>query len=523
MIKKILILGAVLIVVGGAGFYLKRHFGSEETAGDAVSAESLFSVRRGDLLISITENGTLVAKESQRITPEIRGRAKIVQLVEEGKTVAEGDVICKFDTTDLDKEIEQLQLEIVKAEADTKTAQTELEIQIGDDAAKIEKAKIAIDKARKELERYVEGTAPQELTKLDVEISNTETEYNKAEKRYQDSVRLLAEKFLQLSEVEGDEIERRRREYQLKSARKQKELFEKYDYPINCKDKETAVTDAVRELDTAEKRADSSKRQKEVTLEQHQTRFTKLKDQLKEKEEQRAKMEIKAPCPGIIIYGDPRWGWTDESIKVGGEIWGSNTIMTIPDLRVMQVRIQVHEADINKIKLEQVVNVSMDTYPGLALKGQVSKIAAIAGTNNPYERDSEVKKFDVEITIEDSKDADGKPLVLKPGISAKAEIRIDERKSALHVPIQCVYLENAEHRCYVLEGAPVSRVVKPGMSNDNYLEILEGLAEGERVLLYNPNLGASTEKKKTEEPEVPASAPPMAPPSPPPMEAPAGS
>ena len=48
----------------------------------------------------------------------------------------------------------------------------------------------------------------------------------------------------------------------------------------------------------------------------------------------------------------------------------------------MMVRVDVHEADINKIKQDQDVTVTMDTYPGLVLEGKVTKIASVANSSD---------------------------------------------------------------------------------------------------------------------------------------------
>ena len=72
-------------------------------------------------------------------------------------------------------------------------------------------------------------------------------------------------------------------------------------------------------------------------------------------------------------------------------------------------------------------------------------------------------------------------LELKPGISAKAEVFIEEKEDILFVPLQCVFLEEGMHFCYILgeTGEPERIEVKPGSSNDSFLEILEGLEEDE--------------------------------------------
>ena len=126
-------------------------------------------MRRGTLNVTLTENGTLVAKESRKISADIRGDAKITFLVDEGAEVEEGEVLCLLDATDLEDRLEQRELEVVQTQADLDTARTELEIQLTDNEASIEKARIELDKAIKELERYEDGDAPKERRNLETE------------------------------------------------------------------------------------------------------------------------------------------------------------------------------------------------------------------------------------------------------------------------------------------------------------------------------------------------------------------
>ena len=121
-----------------------------------------------------------------------------------------------------------------------------------------------------------------------------------------------------------------------------------------------------------------------------------------------------------------------------------------------------------------------------------------------------MKKFDVEVTLEGTTKVE-----LKPGISAKAEIMVDTRKDAIYVPLQCAFLEAGKQWCYALaaDKKPAKREVKPGMSNESYIEILDGLQEGEQVLLYNPSVptGAAPNTEEEKKPEPAKAAPPPAP------------
>jgi HlyD family secretion protein len=164
---------------------------------------------------------------------------------------------------------------------------------------------------------------------------------------------------------------------------------------------------------------------------------------------------------------------------------------------------QVHEADISKLKQGQRATITTDSYPGVLMQGEVTRIASVANSNNDWGGSSEVKKFDVEVTMQ------APDVKLRPGISAKVEIHVEVREKALFVPLQSVFAEEGEHFCHVQApgGAPQRRKLKVGKSNDNYLEVEDGLQEGDLVLLYNPLLpetGGKPDKDSKREPAAPA-------------------
>ena len=96
--------------------------------------------------------------------------------------------------------------------------------------------------------------------------------------------------------------------------------------------------------------------------------------------------------------------------------------------------------------------------------------------------------------------------ILSSGISAKAEIFIEERDNVLYVPMQSVFFEEGKHYCFVKRDlpAPVRVEVKPDLNNDSYVQIVEGLKEGDSVLLYNPVLRQATEALTASEESQPA-------------------
>ena len=498
---KLAVIGVCAALAVG-GIFTIRGLDPGATRGKAPD-DALFTVRRGNLVVTLTENGSLIAKKSEKVNFESRrGGGKITYLIEEGKSVEAGEVLCKLDTLDMENSAQQLDLDIKKSEVDLKSAQTEFQIQKGENVANIEKAKIAREKAEKELEKYRDGDAPKERRALEIKITETETKLSRAKKKYEDSVKLLKEEFINKSQVEQDEIEFRQAEIAFDAAKSDLTLFEKYTYPMMMKDKDTALSDAVRGLENAELRATSTLEQKEVAVRGAEQRLGTQRKNLDETKREIEKCTIKSPSNGIVLHGDPQRRWESDRLKLGGQVWGGQTLFTIPELRIMQVVVQVHEADINKLKVDLPAKITMDTYPGLTISGTVTKIAQVAASQNDW-NDDDVRKFKVEITMQETPD-----LALRPGISAKAEIFIQELHDVFFVPRQSVFLEEGKHYCFIDRGGEPTRIeVKIDVSSDTFTHVLEGLSDGDRVYLFNPRVSPAPSSAPAETP--PAAAPAM--------------
>jgi len=476
--------GVVVAAVGGLVFATR----DSRAAGTPGGEEGTYTVARGDLAITLTENGTLVAKESRQVRVESSRGGKIAWLVDAGKEVAEGEVLCRLDPTELNSSIQQSELDITQSEADLKNAQTELDIQQTENVASLEKAKIAEDKADKELQRYKEGDGPQERRKLLIAIKNAQTEFERKKKFFEDSKTLVEQGYLKRSELVDHEIAFEKAQVEFEGAELDLKMFDQYKHPMSLAEKQTALSDGKREVGSVEKRNESKLLQRQVAVTQHEKRLLQHKERLRRLKSDLEKFTLTAPCAGIVLHGDPKQPWYRDNIKVGGEVWEGTVVCTIPDLRVMQVKLQVHEADINKLKDGLKATVTMESMPGVVLGGEITKIASVANTNNEWNGGGgdSVKKFDVEATIEQREG-----LKLRPGISAKAVIAIDQLSDVVYVPLQSVVVEASTHACFVTaaDGKAERRIVEVGSSNDNFMQVTKGLEPGERVLLYNPSLG----------------------------------
>lgn len=480
---KATLMVAAITLVGGASAMMFRGSKGDTNQGDQAGA-AVFTARRGTLTITVTEDGTVMAKDSTQISVQSKNGGKIISLVDDGKRVEQDEILCTLDTTELEEQVHILELDILKTGADLDKAKTEQEIQQSERAASKVSRAMDLAVAMKELEKYEQGDAPKQLRDLDIKLKSAELGHRQAVQRYDDTHRLLEQKFSTKGQLAQDEVARVRAEVQLTAAQGNIELFKKYSYPMTLTKRQTVIADAKRTQENSAKRGASESRQKEVAVESQSRRLANLNFKLEQVKEDIEAATMRSPSPGIAIYGDPTQPWNRSRIQPGGQVYSGMALFTIPDLRVMQVQVNVHEADINKIKMGQTANITMDTYPGVLLTGRVTKIGSVTAAS-PWGEVSEVKKFTVDLVLDSTGES-----TLRPGISAKVEIFVEERDDVLSVPLQSIFVEDGQYFCRVqhADGSVSKHTVDVGLRNDSHVEIVAGLTEGDVVLLYNPAL-----------------------------------
>ena len=121
----------------------------------------------------------------------------------------------------------------------------------------------------------------------------------------------------------------------------------------------------------------------------------------------------------------------------------------------------------------------IDAHPDLELQGEVKKVSKLPEPKTW--RKSEIKFYPAVIKI------DGQPEDLWPGMSAKVEIIVRELEDVLAVPVQTIVHSGEDSYCWVMNGDhPEPRRVRLGKSNDQYVQVKEGLAPNDQVV-QNPN------------------------------------
>jgi HlyD family secretion protein len=191
-------------------------------------------------------------------------------------------------------------------------------------------------------------------------------------------------------------------------------------------------------------------------------------------EEELANATIRAPINGTILARDVEVGSPVSSILNMGA--AATPVLTLGDISHVFVRGKVDEADIGHVQLGQPARITVETFRDRVFKGRVTQISPLG-----VERDN-VTNFEVRVSIDNPGNE------LKANMTANAEIVLEERTGALIVP-EAAITYDAQRKPSVEVFDPAAKdgrrrtPIKVGISNGTRTQVLDGLKEGDRVIL----------------------------------------
>ena len=215
---------------------------------------------------------------------------------------------------------------------------------------------------------------------------------------------------------------------------------------------------------------------------------------LKEANENLVKTSIYAPMSGTVSMLLVELG---ERVAGTGMMAGTD-MLRIADLSRMEAQVEVNENDIPRVKLGDTATIEIDAYTDHKFKGIVTEIASSAKTTGVSA--DQVTNFDVNILV---LPASYETLVtshnqnpLRPGMSATVDIRTEIREGIISVPIQSVTTrtdttvvvrnlsdEKIRTLVFITDGErALAKDVITGIQDNSYIEIISGVAEGDRVI-----------------------------------------
>ncbi|HBT77537.1 MAG TPA: hypothetical protein DEB39_11595 [Planctomycetaceae bacterium] len=431
----LLVLGLVL----GGGFFVRYRLG----AAAKEAPPQMIAVKKELFVHEILERGSVESASNIEVRCEAESAAglTIIFVVPEGEIVKKGDLLVELDSSTLNENVVKQRIAVntslaakAQSEADLKTAELTLK-------------------------EYEQGKFEELLKTVENKIATAKEEERVAADKVRFNQRLLQRNYITETEAEADF-------FALEKAKNAHDVAELEKYVLQEFTREKTIVQYKAAIDTAKAKLDTDTKSWILDV-----------DRLEHLERQLLKCKIHAPQDGQVIYYLPRWGGEEDMIKEGKKVYERQIILRLPDPSQMQIKGLVNEANIRLVKVGQKAVVRLEAFANQEFTGDVRTVndypepgSWMGGTMS--------KEYQTIIRILNP------PIGIKPGLTAEADITVNEIPDALLLPVQAIFEYRKKAYCVTYEnGRWDKKEVKVGPTNDKQIVILDGLEEGDQVVL----------------------------------------
>lgn len=483
---------ACLMLIAGTPVVLTGCDASSSDARKDAIDITLAQVRTFE--ITTLASGELSARDRVELRSEVQRQTTIVEIVPEGTRVEAGDVLVRLNSDDIQREVEEEELQVAEARLQLEAAETAYDIQVSDNAANLRKSQLKVELARLALMQWENGDKVKQLQQLNTAIEKATRDLDRLRENKAKSDELYERNFISYDEWKRDEIELLEAEARFATANLDLKVYTNYqmkrDHEQRLSDLEEAEQELVRVIKSNEinlKNRDSTRQNRAVQLSRREERLANFRRQYEA-------CTIVAPRSGLVVYGSTAQSdnWRNQSegpIAVGRAIRNNDLIIALPDTGEMIANVKVHEALAGRVRAGQPAMITIEAVAGLVLTGEVESIGLLAETGGW--RDPNRREYTVRVAV----DAGNHGNQLRPSMRCQAEIILGTVENALSVPVQSVFSEGPVRYVLVPQGARFARrPVQIGRMSDFFAQIVNGLGEGDRVLLREPLPGEVIEE-----------------------------
>jgi len=461
--RTVLLAVIVLLVISGGSIFFVRT--RQATAASAEPAFQTATVRQGELVISASGTGTLVASDERELAFSASGQVTGV-FVKPGDYVEAGTLLAQIDSQQAQTDYAQAkqayqeltsaagiasaQEAVAQAQADLMSAKYDLEYLISPDVmyweTEIEKGEVTLQQA-----------------KASAEASPSDQEAQQAFKK--------AKEYLDFAKGKLDEAWILYYEEYVPETFRLAEYANGNDYYILPTDLEIKLARTA--IDEAQKKLNDSQDYYNVL-----TGFPMPEDassdalvQLQQAE--RDLQDAQATLEGTKIFSPISGTVMEVNATVGDKI-DTGTAIILADLTQLDVEIYLDESDWDKVAVGNAAEVTFNSLPDQVFTGKVSEV------------DNELYVSFNTSTVRGlvSLDSEADEIDLPVGASASVEVISARAENAVLVPLEALHETSpGEYAVYVLENnEPTLRAVEIGLQDQIYAEVKSGLEPGETVV-----------------------------------------
>ncbi len=439
----ILITSLVVILAGGYGLSRLLN-GAKSALKDEIV---LGTVRVGPFDHIVREQGEVESSSNIDVICEVKSRnggsggTPILWVIEEGSYVKKGDKLVELDSSQLENEL---------------AAQNNI---VSNAGALVISSEAAHKTALIALEEYIQGTYLQERSLIESEIFVAKQGLFKAEQDLASAQRLGAKGVVKKLQIQSEEFAVENARNILAAAESKLEVLDKYT-------KAKFEVQLMSDIETAKARLSSDK----SVLDEEVVKLKEISDQL-------AKCIILSPADGVVVHNNAfsSRGGAEFVVEEGAMVRGRQTIIKLPDPTKMQVKAKVNESHITLIRENMPAKVRVTAAP----KEMLAKVIRVNKYAEPGSWfSSSVKEYATIIEILNPPD------VIRTGMTAEVQIFVEQIPDALQIPVNGLYEFKGHHFCLRSDGKKFETVeVTIGATNSTEVTIVDGLAEGDRIVL----------------------------------------
>jgi len=453
IVKTLFFLLVFLGILTAVGYAAWKKF----TSTVKVDPPQIVTVKREPFIHEILERGSVDSASNIEIRCQVEsaGGLTIISVIPEGTAVRKGDLLVELDSSLLRENVTKQRIAVVGSEA------------------KLAQSKANLKTAELTLTEYLDGKLNEEKKTIANDISSANEKVRLESDNVSFNKKLLEHGYITESQVKAGE-------YALEQAFNELQIAKLKMYVLDEFTRKKMIVQYEAAIETAEAQVKSDKE----SLDLDRERLTHLERQLE-------LCKVTAPQDGQVVYYMPRWGGEEDLIKEGKKVFERQIMLRLPDPTQMQVKGLVNEANIRLIKLGQLATIRLEAFPNQVFNGVVKQVNDYPEPGN-WMGGSMSKEYMTTITILDG------PEGIKPGLTAEAKIVVNEIANALQLPVQAVFEHGGKTYCITYNDGVWNKLeVQTGPSNDKQVVILEGLNEGDTVIL-----GAWAHRDKVDLPKL---------------------
>jgi HlyD family secretion protein len=480
----LLLLGLPVLIVGAAFAWNAAGW---FVAGHRKSGLACEFVKRGPLEVKLTERGNVDSGNNLTLRSLVEGGTGtvILKIVDEGTQVEPGQVLVELDSARLREEELAQRVRVDSALAAFKTAEADIAIQRLQNESDVAAAKLKLELARLDLQKYKNGDYVQQTQIILGEVQLAAEYLTRASERWRFSERLLRKGFTTTKVLDADRVALARARIDLDAAREKRRVLDRYEHRRELAELESNTVFCEQELERVKLRGQAAMSGRERIVLSRKRSYFLENERHKKLVEQVAACTIRSPREGMVVYANTLEGGRSSStplIYEGATVRERQAMIHLPDLTRMQVNARVHETKVMMLSEGQDVAVHVDACGEETFHGVVGRVAMVP--NSGSWPNFNVKEYTTTIDLTDELE---KLAELRPGMTAEVEILVDRVDSVLQTPIQSCVERGGRYFAWVQEDDDdIERhEIQLGRTNDVAAEIVAGLTEGDRVVL-NP-------------------------------------